>query len=574
MADASDSTYGWREIYERGANGETIEGIVPDVTGPLPRNVAGLAEATIEYYLSHKPTDEIVTHRKSLTEIIRKFHTDAGTFTPAVKEALSKLADRDTLLIRAGHQPNLFPYTNVFLQFVLLNLLRIEIARRLPSVPIVALFFVVDTDVISDEWFRRSYIPCVQCRDGYLRLELPGIKQSRFKIISQSSLLDLVVISQYSERVKTHFNQDLAFLRKRGVNACPEISANIDALGNLLNESFLKSSLTGNTNAYFMSSVVNKSWEHPTLFLRNSDMEPLLAASYEAILRPITRYNESIIRAQQYLLNKKINLRNYKQLYASDKFPLWYACPNDFSRIPMAFKAVDSTVLISGECLSCGHKVQESLGQLGSLTLGDIKNRMSARVILRILSLSPWLGLCCQVGHIGAAEYMLVARLVANWFDIALPPIFLWKSNWVYLGLDQLRTVIELAEAGLIQEEPTSSSTLTPLLAILQGGKLKTQTEKLAQRASKALSLAYKGRASILDFAGNYGIATAEQIWSRMLNNSDRIVSEHIVSNNIFDLPKERFDSYLLLLKRIKNIAEPYENNNYVDDNPDEDNDI
>jgi hypothetical protein len=524
-----------REIYLSSIRGETDNYL--DLTGPLPQNIQELAKETLKYYTENKATPKIIANRQKLIESSFHFHTKAKTLTPNVVKSLEALANPEAIVVRAGHQPNLLPYINVFAQFILLNILCDEISKLSPHIPVVSFFDIIDTDIVSEEWFRRAYVPCARNKEGILRLDIP-YKEEKYRIMSRGSLVDEDLMRKYLHKIKDSIEQDISVIRKHKIGIEKNIFLdNLEQIFSIYFDAHRESNSNAECNSFFMSKIVNELWKLPVLLVNNLNIQPLILEEVARFLDDTKSFNKFVNEARTHLISRDILLRNYSKEYPINQYPLWHLCEKCNSRTPIFL----SDSIISGQCPSCKTIVLFNNRNLREIIKNNFRGqRLIPRIILHQLGLSQSLGVCCQVGYIGGAEYTLITRFMANKLNINLPPVYLWKCNWIYLGLNQISSLLRLEKQGNIS---------------LLGNQFEVD-----ERNKKAFDIVYEGKSSIIELSYNLGVNKIYEKIKDVFISSHCLVQDQVIELNVINVPKEQL---FFLEKKLGNIYNSTKTINY-----------
>lgn len=204
-----------KEVFLSALNGHQIEGIVPEVIGPISSKSCDYANCVIQFYHNSEISREVINRRKSLIPIIQDFHKRAGTYTPTIKKELAKLKDKNTLILNVGHQPNLFPYLGVIAQFILMRAIS-NLIYESANIPVVELFTINDYDFIDEKWFRHTNLPCIDCKDpnesGSLKLSIPVPSPYRKRVMTSLPKVDIYIVRRWESQIKNWISSNLKYV--------------------------------------------------------------------------------------------------------------------------------------------------------------------------------------------------------------------------------------------------------------------------------------------------------------------------------------------------------------------------
>ena len=137
-------------------------------------NLTELTEACSRFHdnFASEHVAESVDTRRKLAGWIRKFHSECGTLTPQVEQALESLDADNCVLLMTAHQPNLFAYSGVLRKATMIRVLAGSLAERL-NAPVVCFFGLADQDFTDDRWVKSAQLPDIERRNGTLELRIP-----------------------------------------------------------------------------------------------------------------------------------------------------------------------------------------------------------------------------------------------------------------------------------------------------------------------------------------------------------------------------------------------------------------
>ena len=87
---------------------------LPELTGPVIKNLKSAIKLGIEYYDDHPVDQDILEGRKNLVIEIEKYHKKTNIYSSDIKAQIKNLENPKTLIVEVAHQPNIFPYFGIF----------------------------------------------------------------------------------------------------------------------------------------------------------------------------------------------------------------------------------------------------------------------------------------------------------------------------------------------------------------------------------------------------------------------------------------------------------------------------
>jgi hypothetical protein len=211
-------------------------------------------------------------------------------------------------------------------------------------------------------------------------------------------------------------------------------------------------------------------------------------------------------------------------------------------------------MLLVGNCISCKRELKVVLGKQGRMMIpADRLSDLSPRAIPILVLLSRDLGVTCYAsGTGGSTGYALVGLMLFKEFSLKMPTTVVWTSRDVYRGIGQaesleiLKVSRELDITNYIdilkQREFEYKNKIDPLitertrlvknaesidLVLSNIFKLKQEQRKIRElsRMAEKVKNAIETKASIIDYAINFGIANTEILWRRHLLENDNLAA-------------------------------------------------
>lgn len=404
------------------------------------KSLDDLVEACVDFY--RKSSEKRVAssgvreRRRQLAGHVRKFHSECGTLTPGVEEAVGKLEGGSCLVLMTAHQPNLFAYSGVLRKATLTQVLAEKLSERL-GLPVVSFFGVADHDFTDDRWVRSALLPDVDRRDGVveLRVDLPSRTMlSRSPKLSRKVLDDLhSEISAWLSRKIGSLDRLCKSLRFECNPKSFGLAENLENFWKLVEEAYSRAGSHSDFNAFVMSKIVNEVWGYGTVFARFSECQQIFEEGFSFLLSHFEDYSRYVKEATLSLTGIKGGV--YAQEYKT--VPFWYHCDCG-SKARLIAEFEDESFVGRGSCLGCEKEYSIDFGSRKEPEISGVLSRISTRSLSMPLVFFDGLGVCCYVGGIGGQEYLWEARHVAEHLGMSFPPVVVWRPLDVYFGVGQL----------------------------------------------------------------------------------------------------------------------------------------
>jgi hypothetical protein len=391
----------------------------------------------------HATTQE---RRARLSSYVEAFHEASGTLTPSVMRSVENLRDGNCIVIMAGHQPNLFPYSGVLRKATLLFALARKLEER-TKVPVVSFFGLADQDFTDDRWVKSCQLPAITRGDGILDIEM---KCPRKKMLNAADKPSTQVLGKWKADVDKWLD-DAAKSVDTSCNRCPqgprpsryssELHANANSFWDIVQDSHGRSTNYSDFNAFVMSKIVNDVWGYDTTFARFSECQQAFADDFGYLLSRFGDYSKSLREAVGRPSAEGVN--GGVSVNEPELAPFWYHCDCG-SKARVSIMTGREVLTGIGNCVSCGKHFELDLGTVDNPRLSEVAPKISARSIAMNLIFFRGLEPSCYVGGFGAIGYLMEAEHVGKAIGIPFPPMAIWRPDDSYLGLGQLEALLHL----------------------------------------------------------------------------------------------------------------------------------
>jgi len=356
-------------------------------------------------------------HSRWLAEVADTFHTQAGTKTTAVAQAIVGLA-HGAPLVRFAHQANLLPYANIFAHLVY----GAAVADAMETDGVFA-YFVVDYDIAQDRRFRSSLFPDAVGSRGVLPLTAGLSHHDRNTVQFALPPPSAETIVRWRAHCHGMINRDIGLLRRIGrrEHTPGMMHTALEVLWSICDEARLRAATLPEFNAIVVSRIVNDLWGLPVLFL------------------PLSRSLHDSSAAISELAAHVAELRN--------GYPAWIVCPACSARC-----SVDSwsdSGRTAGRCGRCAWG--------GSVGSGTSRLSVVPKVLLDDLLDVVVHGVAGGTGYASGISHSAASRELAREMHVPMPPEAIWRLDGVFGGPAELlaaqssdyqRHAAELAQQG------------------------------------------------------------------------------------------------------------------------------
>src|SRR5918998_4126834 len=324
----------------------------PDIVDFMTSLPQTFSEAERVLSSNYRYVDEnVVQNRISLAPFIRKFHSQANTLHDGIKNQWAMLGNPATKMLVSTHQPNLFAYGGVFKKVVLLETLKKTI-EQYKEENIVNLFVIVDHDFIEEIWMRRAQLPSFHHSSGLLQLRFSVDQAKKWHMVCN--------IPRPQEATLYNWKREIVSWIKKSCSSSSHQKQLVDNLNEFWEEveiAYSKASSYSDFNSFLMSKIVNGIWGYSTLFVRLSEISPVLRNGCEFLVSNLSTYSDILTRTEQDLLSHGI--RSGVSTASYNKAPVWLHCKCG-SKAPISL-STKGKLSFKGTCVSCKDKLSVDL---------------------------------------------------------------------------------------------------------------------------------------------------------------------------------------------------------------------
>lgn len=521
-----------------------------------------LTEACAEFHdkFASKPTAETLETRRQLAGWVRKFHSECGTLTPQVEQALENLSADNCVLLMTAHQPNLFAYGGVLRKATLMHVLAQALAKRLAA-PVVSFFGFADQDFADDRWVKSAQLPDVERRNGTLELRIQLPERIMLNKIPKPSD---IILDKWKQELRDWVHRKVRMISElAGIRLDEhEYLEKLEQLWAIVTDSQAKAMNYADFNAFTISQSINSASEYDTLFCRFSECQQALRQEIRCLIDRFWEFSAAVREAEQRLGEETGGVPSGEHL----TIPVWYHCECG-SKARLMVISKEQPVVGRGECLNCHNQFEIQFSSTSGVWTELTK--LSARALAMPILFLKGLGVSCYVGGVGGKQYLLQAEHAANRIGIGFPPLVVWRPRDRYLGLgqvDALLTFRKVTEALNVRQPGTAEAILRERLAQAQrlvdeletrkkpissslanAGERASEVRALAQQQDKirrenetAMLSRYVGllenseriaalHPCLIDYAVNLGLRNVSEQWERALKSEGGLTSDIIL---------------------------------------------
>jgi hypothetical protein len=488
-----------------------------------------------------------IRNRMLMKSIVEKLHIEADNMTSNVHDSVELLDDPTTKIVVSTHQPNLFAYGGVFKKIVLLENLK-NASKKLDRGKIVNLFVIIDHDFLDESWVRMAQLPSMDHSSGIMELRTPVADSKRWQLVCNTPLPSKSTVNYWKHQVKSWIRQNTKSDRlKRS-----ESNANFEEFWqDIVETSYSRARSYSDLNAFIISKIVNRTWGYGTLFVRLSQLSPVLENGFTFLISNHNLYAEALRGIETKLMSRGIDTGISSS--SCENAPVWVYCACG-SKASAKVVTREHSFSLAGSCVSCKKYLELNLGTKDDLDLSKVVTKLSPRAIPIPLLLSRDLGISCYGTGTGGLGYLVDASIVAKKLALPFPPVTVWASKDKYLGIgqsagrpngrpdvlnEQLDLLRELSEEchgrivpllckrdQCIKQDRSAEKILAEIFA------LKEEQRRIRHQIAyltKARNIAVLSPCFI-DYAVNFGAKRTEEIWTEHLVRSGRLAQPVIFS--------------------------------------------
>jgi hypothetical protein len=539
---------------------EFIESI-PQTLDKAVQAVASMVHMkTLEHAYEHLTarTRDVYHNRVWLTQEVHSFHNKCGTMFTNTGKAMAGLLQPNSEIFVSIHQPNLFAYSGVFKKIVLLQVLkkRMQALGRgvnngFPKgIHFVNLFLIVDHDFMEDHWMRLAQLPSINNGDGALELKMPVRHADRWQMVCNMPKPNPAVVNQWHKQV-VRWMRDLSAFEDEDHRMI--MASRLDRFWDrVVDEAYRRADSYAEFNAFIISNIVNKIFGYDTLFVPLSKLSECFKYGYNFLLQNNNEYMQAL--AESAHIFDEHGLATGLSQNSMSHAPLWLHCDQCGSKASAKI-IIDSDDdkhgrKLGGVCMGCKKQREIYLNADKSIHENDA-DRVSPRAIPILMLLSRELGISVYAsGTGGSMRYVMSGRRAIERLKIDMPITLAWTGEDRYFGIGQWsamksmnlqspRDCDNLCDS-LRRELVQYSTKIAPYLQLRQDYVEKGQdmtsllkdisSIKQDQRRMRALLTrcekvrkAVTVRPCIIDYAVNFGLDRAADLWEANLIENDRL---------------------------------------------------
>lgn len=498
--------------------------------------------------------DTILSNRSNLKSAIYNFHKKAGTLTYKVKSQLESICDKNTKIIVAIHQPNLFAFSGVYKKSVLLEILSEHLKDSESTT--LPLFLIVDHDFMDDSWVHVAKLPSVRNSSGILDIRYPMNELKRWKLICNTDPPTHSIIKYWENQIYNWIKNDMNLNKSQK----KKLSHNFNQFWNIVEDSLSIADNYSNFNSIIMSKMVNNIWNHKTLFVNLSELYQTFNHGYNFLISNHQLYINSLENSETYFKNHGISkgISSNSSKYS----PLWLNCSCGSKGYSVVNKKADGQIELKGKCISCKKELKLPVGKDNEIDIPkESLSKVSPRAIPILLLLSRELKISGYLtGTGGSLGYTIIGKNVFDALKIKIPLLLFWPAIDIYKGFAQKEATDLLSENNiknissflndahnkvseyhnkimpLIEKRDQVYKDAERLSALLkellfyknEQRKLKAKI-KIVEKARNALIL----KPCIIDYIVNFGMENVADEWSRNLIKNNDFSSPLILANTV-----------------------------------------
>ena len=498
--------------YELISSGKQ-ENPLTKLTGPIATNLKEAVDIAIQSYSKMGIDNRTLSNRKKIAEIAERFHKRADTLTTIVKQSLELLANKDVIVIESAHQPSLFPYSGTMIKPVLAHAIAESLRKQ--GLSVVEIFGLLDTDDIKTGWHRRTHLPDMNSKDGILVIRKDV--ESKKLIFNAVPAPDLKEITEWKDTLVNWVKQNRKAINRTAgeeiINGAKEkiFFEQIKEIFSLWKDIQARADSYGSFNSLFLTQIINNYWDYSTLFIPYSSFINVLEKEIETLIENGNGYAESYNKHRD-LIKKHISI-NFTEI-AQNHVPFWYVC-NCGAKV----RLLKENATLKGDCENCGMTIV-----LDTKEINNYSMKLTPQAVSRHLIFFEGLKPAVYISGWGAMPFSLVAKGIADDFNLNFPPVIPFRIKEKYDGIGQLKPLLELKQKGLSPLEIESEiEHLESISNKLREEKKHKQYKELKKelRDSKAIKNALNCYPSILDYWVNFGIKKTRDNWEEFIKAHD-----------------------------------------------------
>ena len=524
--------------------------IISQFITSIPTNMSDAASIVLKSFSSE---NTVVKNRTVLKKKMMKFHLEAKTLTNEVNEAVQLADQKETKILLAIHQPNLFAYSGVFKKIILLHALKSRILDMDPTQKVISMFLIINHDFMGDFWTRVAEMPSIRSSGGVLELRYPVSTRNKWKMTCNNPPPSNIILGRWEKQI-FHWIRNNSIL---DVMEKKTYLGKFDNFWKLAKDSHSRAKSYADFSSFLISTIVNEIWNYDTLFVNLTDLAEAFEDGFKFLISNYSYLANTLRECEktfdQYGIRKSVSSNSY--LYA----PIWLHCKCG-SKAPSTFIRIAEDIICRGNCMACKKEIMLNFGNASTPEFTqEIISNISPRAIPILLLLARELNTSCYVtGTGGSLQYTLVASKVFKALNINPPSVILWPSEDRYIGIGQKEALSHSEHTNKLEIKKfletmhdtveEHRSTIMPLikerdLLIKKSLPIEQHLEKIfvikeSQRTIRTLMREMKKvvnaielRPCIVDYAINYGIKDVESIWKLALQQNGDLFSPIMFPN-------------------------------------------
>lgn len=445
-----------------------------------------------EYLFAKKPEELLVdseqhlhlstmANRLELAKISTAFHGNAGTLTEEVKKNID-LFSANAPLLRVAHQPNLLPYLRMVGQFFLLNTLNKQLNERY-SRQFCQVYLIVDYDVYGEKYFRKSWYPDPQRKNGYFSIRYEREDIHRDTLVCHVSKPPWKLVEGWLETIREIIITNQKKLSNYGIHELRS-GYNLDNLDRItvdLREAHERALTLSDFCSFFLSRLLNLRWSLPVVFFPLKQTIPLMTDSFQYLFSSKDKIAENIDAAISFLNTLGISISDSLRI-SSNEFPFWHVCPD--CQMRHSFDKIQAPMFLEAQCPNCQRIFGYSIEHHNQPDLSKVIKNSIPKVLYDDLNDCFGWGACAGIGYSGSTEHVLLSTLLSSTLGWPKLPEILWEPKGIHYGL------------GEISQNQNSD------------------------KFKKSLELSLSGRASIIYYLVTQGYEGMQAMWSEHVNDN------------------------------------------------------
>jgi hypothetical protein len=428
---------------------------------------------------------------------------------------------------------------------------------------IVNLFVVVDHDFMDEEWIRRAQLPSISHSDGIMELRYYIKSKSRKRLICNEWKPSRTILEQWRKQIVAWIKRSAKYL-KYSDEKIARILKRFRELWEEVLEAYSKAQSYADLNSFFMSRVVNLLMGNDTLFVRVSEISPVLKRGYEYLLTQNDRSSQILRNVDEIFNSNHVSSNVSSSAYENAQ--VWMNCScGSKGPVKITSNHYSKRAILFGRCLSCKRDLELSLvlDSDGNVMIPyEVSNSLSPKAISLILLLFRELGIKCYSAGTGSIDYLIYTSVLQHALipENDTPLVAFWPARDIYDGIGQ-KAALQLLETNDREKGDITYRELTkkndqsaeiiksliklrsykvksgePIHSILQDlfeEKEKQRKIKAKIRSAQIAKNALELSPCFVDYAVNFGIKEIASQWQQVLRDKDNLFMHcHLSAKN------------------------------------------